>query len=585
MRLKNRRISRVKLIAVLATLALLVAACGDDEEESVTTAAAQPDTTTATTAAAEPTPETTTATTRATTTTTAAPEMEEEEEEMEEEEEEMEEEVTETTQAGPTRVEGGILRMVIGTEPKSLNPSIATSRFAQQISRGIIDVLMEKDVNNHPEPSGLITAYEQVDGLTWRFTVREGVSFHNGEPFNAEAAAASVRANRDTGGLRVYFTLIADAQAIDDTTFEIITTTETGIGLLPALLTETFVFPPAYLAEVGADEFGLAPVGTGPLVFEEWIPGERISASANPDYWNGAPTLDGVEWTWAPDANTRLALLQTGDADMIVTLSPQLFDDVEADDNLVLSAAPGGNKFFMGMNIHAPPMDDIRLRQAIAHAIDREALVGGVLEGRGGIANPNAFHNFFSSTGRHADDYYPYDPDRARELVAEVQAEGDIPPIPINYTVGRYISDKDMGEAVVGMLEAVGLPLEARALEPGEFIVALFTNQLGGTHQLPFDVRYPHEDVFMRTTFTSAGLVKACTSDRLDELATIGATAQTEEERIAAYSEVERIVLIDLVCWVSIYDQVDNFAYTTGLGGFHQRLDLQIDYEGLYFQE
>lgn len=580
MRPTHRQVPGTKLIAVLATLALLVAACGGDEEEPATTAAAQPDTTTATTAASEPTPETTTATTRATTTTAA-----EMEEEMVEEEEEMEEEMTETTEAGPTMLEGGTLRMVIGTEPRSLNPSIATSRFAQHISRGIIDVLMEKDADNHPEPSGLITAYEQVDDLTWRFTVREGVTFHNGEPFNAEAAAASVRANRDTGGLRVYFTLIADAQAIDDTTFEITTTAASGIGLIPALLTETFVFPPAYLAEVGAEEFGLAPVGTGPLVFEEWVPGEMIRASANADYWNGAPILDGVEWTFAADANTRLALLQTGDADMVVTLSPQLFDDVEADDNLVLSAAPGGFKFFMGMNINSPPLDDIRLRQAIAHAIDREGLVEGVLEGRGGISNANAFHDFFASTGAHAADYYAYDPDRARELIAEVEAEGEIPPIPINYTIGRYISDKDIGEAVVGMLQAVGLPLESRGLEPGEFLVALFTNQMGGTHQLPFDVRYPHEDVFMRTTFTSTGLVQACTDDRLDELAVIGATAQTEEERNAAYSEVERIVLVDLVCWVSLFDQVDNFAYTTGLSGFNHRLDLQIDYEGLYFQE
>lgn len=562
MRLRNRRYLGVKLIAVLATLALLVAACGADDED------------TAPTAAPEPTPETTTATTRATTTTAA-----------EMEEEEMEEEMTETTAAGPTKVDGGVLRMVIGTEPRSLNPSIATSRFAQQISRGIIDVLMEKNADNHPEPSGLITAFEQVDDLTWRFTVREGVSFHNGEPFNAEAAAASVRANRDTGGLRVYFTLIADAQAIDDTTFEITTTTKTGIGLLPALLTETFVFPPAYLAEVGAEEFGLAPVGTGPLVFEEWVPGEMIRASANENYWNGAPNLDGVEWTWAADANTRLALLQTGDADMIVTLSPQLFDEVEGDDSLVLSAAPGGNKFFIGMNINAPPLDDVRLRKAIAHAIDREALVEGVLLNRGGIANPNAYHDFFASTGRHADDYYAYDPDKARELIAEVQAEGDIPPIPINYTIGRYISDRDIGEAVIGMLEAVGLPIDPRGLEPGEFIVALFTNQLAGSHQLPFDVRYPHEDVFMRTTFTSAGLVKACTDERLDQLAILGATAETEARRNAAYSEVERIVLIDLVCWVSVYDQVDNFAYTTGVGGFNHRLDLQIDYEGIYFQE
>ena len=559
MRLRNRQVLGVKLIAVLATLALLVAACGADDEE------------TAPTAAPETTPETTTATTTATTTTAA---------EMEDDEE-----MTETTAAGPTKVDGGVLRMVIGTEPRSLNPSIATSRFAQQVSRGIIDVLMEKNADNHPEPSGLITAYEQVDDLTWRFTVREGVSFHNGEPFNAEAAAASVRANRDTGGLRVYFTLIADAQAIDDTTFEITTTTRTGIGLLPALLTETFVFPPAYMAEVGAEQFGLAPVGTGPLVLEEWIPGEMIRASANENYWNGAPNLDGVEWTWAADANTRLALLQTGDADMIVTLSPQLFDEVEEDDSLVLSAAPGGNKFFIGMNINSPQLEDVRLRKAIAHAIDREALVEGVLLGRGGIANPNAYHNFFASTGAHADDYYPYDPDKARELIAEVQAEGDIPPIPINYTIGRYISDRDIGEAVVGMLEAVGLPLDARGLEPGEFIVALFTNQLAGSHQLPFDVRYPHEDVFMRTTFTSAGLVKACTDERLDKLAVLGATAETEAKRNAVYSEVERIVLIDLVCWVSVYDQVDNFAYTTGVGGFNHRLDLQIDYEGIYFQE
>ena len=453
-----------------------------------------------------------------------------------------------------------------------------------------MEALLNKSDGFTPDTTGLITGWEQVDELTWRFTIREGVSFHNGEPFDGAAAAFSVLNNRDNGILTFYFEPITDARAIDATTIEVITAFPTGEGLVPALMTEIVAYPPQYYAEVGTDQFGLAPVGTGPVVFEEWRPGESIRGSAFADYWQGAPLIDEFVFTFAPDGESRVNFLLTGEADLTVSLPPQSVSTVDASNAASIVTLPGSFKFFMNLNVTGPPdgegdptLRDIRVRQAIQYAIDSQLLVDTILGGVGGEVNANLMHSVFDSAGANADVIRTYDLDAAKALVEEVRAEGGLLPIELNSTVGRYLLDAQVAEALAGMLEVAGFEVVRNAREPGDFSAALFGNTMAGIGVLGFDPRYPHEDVFMQTTFTSDGLVRFCASDELDRLAAEGLRAATRAERNQIYQEMERVVMVDMACWVSLYDITDIYGVSTNLGGFEPRFDLMINYEDLFF--
>ncbi|MEX0667981.1 MAG: ABC transporter substrate-binding protein, partial [Acidimicrobiia bacterium] len=182
-------------------------------------------------------------------------------------------EETTTTEAAIT-VEpsgGGDLRIVVPSEPRSMHRDVDNNRSSVGINRTMVEPLSEvSDDGFAPGTEGLITAWEQIDDLTWQFTLRDGVMFHNGEEFNAEVAAYNVVRSRDdaTGATAPYFSLIDDARAIDATTLEV--TTTAPAPYVPALMMIVDAFPPVHYQEVGPEAFGRAPVGTVAFVFDEW---------------------------------------------------------------------------------------------------------------------------------------------------------------------------------------------------------------------------------------------------------------------------------------------------------------------------
>ena len=484
------------LLALLLVLGLVAAACGGDD--------------------AEPEPAAPTTTAAAAPETTAAP-VEEPEEEMTETTaapvEEPEEEMTETTAAATTTTVaameemamGGSLRMVIGAEPSTLNPMTGT-RSDQVVAISIIERLVVTDANVFPSTNGLVDGWERVDDLTWRFSMREGVTFSNGEPAGADAAAFSLITHRDTDGsvLKGFFQVFADVVVVDDTTFEVTTTIPTNA--VPELLANLYVFPPAYYAEVGHEGYGLAPIGTGPFVLSEWNAGSSIVATRNPDHWRGQSSLDQIQWTWAGDDATRVALLQTGEADLVVNVPTQLQDDVAGQEGLTVHPVAALSNMTIFLVATAPPFDDVRVRTAAAKAIDRQLLVDAIFDGTGTSANSNFFHTFFQSVDGD-EEAIGYDPDGAAALLAEVGGEISITN---TYTTGRYPSDSDVGEAISGMLEAVGFSVTRNPLDVGTFFGQVIGGELDGMFMFATVPVYPHEDVLVRAFMTSNAITKTC---------------------------------------------------------------------------
>ena len=551
-------------LALLLVLGLVAAACGGDD--------------------AEPEPAAPTTTAAAAPETTAAP-VEEPEEEMTETTaapvEEPEEEMTETTAAATTTTVaameemamGGSLRMVIGAEPSTLNPMTGT-RSDQVVAISIIERLVVTDANVVPSTNGLVDGWERVDDLTWRFSMREGVTFSNGEPAGADAAAFSLITHRDTDGsvLKGFFQVFADVVVVDDTTFEVTTTIPTNA--VPELLANLYVFPPAYYAEVGHEGYGLAPIGTGPFVLSEWNAGSSIVATRNPDHWRGQSSLDQIQWTWAGDDATRVALLQTGEADLVVNVPTQLQDDVAGQEGLTVHPVAALSNMTIFLVATAPPFDDVRVRTAAAKAIDRQLLVDAIFDSTGASANSNYFHTFFQSVDGD-EEAIGYDPDGAAALLAEVGGEISITN---TYTTGRYPSDSDVGEAISGMLEAVGFSVTRNPLDVGTFFGQVIGGELDGMFMFATVPVYPHEDVLVRAFMTSNAITKTCPDDRIDPLADQGLAATDAADRNATYDELGRIGIVDLVCWIPLYEQVLSYGYTDSVHGFVPARDDLHDY-------
>lgn len=274
----------------------------------------------------------------------------------------------------------------------------------------------------HGERSGLrpmlATSWEIIDDLTWRMTLREGVTFHNGAPFNAEAVKFSIERPHQPGfetGDKIIDVPISHVDIIDDYTVDIVTFEP--VPILPQRLSRNgaFILEPGHYSGLSQQEASTMPVGTGPFKLVEWDRDQRIVMERNEDYWGPKPNFDRLVYRVIPEPSTMLAEALTGGVD-IAPVSPSNIEDVRAAEgvNLIIGDSLVRAVLIVNTNIHEA-FDDPRVLQAMQWAIDTEALIGAFAAGEAEQAvtmvNPPN-HN------PHLEPY-GYDPDRARELLAE----------------------------------------------------------------------------------------------------------------------------------------------------------------------
>ncbi len=309
--------------------------------------------------------------------------------------------------------------LIVGqiAEPKSLDPQAVTAVNDFRILMNIYDGLVRyADGKLEVEPA-LATDWEiSDDGLTYTFTLRDGVNFHDGSPFNAEAVVFNFERMLDedheyydTGPfpLSFFFSAIDEVTAIDPLTVEF-KLNEPFAPFLSNLAYPTgLIVSPAAVMEHG-DEFGRNPSGTGPFRFEEWQSNTRVVVTGNAEYWDGAPSLEAVVFRPLNDANTRVAEMLAGGIDVMVEVPPTALSQFEGDGYTIHEQA-GPHVWFLILNTREGPFSDVRVRQAANYAVDKRAIVEDVLEGTATVAagpTPEAF------AWAHNDklEPYPYGP-------------------------------------------------------------------------------------------------------------------------------------------------------------------------------
>jgi peptide/nickel transport system substrate-binding protein len=360
----------------------------------------------------------------------------------------------------------GRVTIAIGAEPSTLDPQVTDDGNMRAVNDNIYEGLTDRDKDNKLI-GRLAEKWEQTNPTTWRFTLRKGVQFHNGEPFNAQAVAHSVKRIIDpklNSGLLSYYGDLSDARVVDESTVDLITKAPDPI--LPVRMYFLAIVP---VQASSAADFAEKPVGTGPYKFVEWRRGQQVTLVANDAYWGGTPGIKDVVIRTIPEAATRLAALRAGEVDLVRGLLPEQTGQAPKVERI------DGVEFpTIRLNQKTGPLTDPRVRQAMNYAVDKQALAQALFGGFASVAQGQLLQPSYIGFNPQLQPY-PYDPNRAQDLLRQAgvtNVEFDL----ISES-GRWLKDRELTEAVAGQLEKVGFRPKVTFLEFSKWIDSLFAQQ------------------------------------------------------------------------------------------------------------
>ena len=342
-----------------------------------------------------------------------------------------------------------------GAEPSDLLPG-SSSIATMDRTYNIYEPLVWLDADAKPVP-GLATKWEVVDGnKKWRFYLRKGVLFHNGEKFTAEDVAFSIDFTKNPENKLSRRGRIAGYtyKVIDDYTIDVFREDGKPVDpILPSFWLPIQMFSKNTVTKVTLPKLSREPIGTGPFQFVEWREGEQITLKANDRYWRGRPKIDRVIFKSIPEMATRVVALRAGNVDLISDVPPEEIKSLEADPNLKILKKSSLADLHLTLRTDLPPFkDNINLRKAIAHAVNVEEVCKNILGGNAtavaSIVPPMAF-------GYKDIKPYKYDPALAKEYLQKSGYKGE--EINIQSTVGRYYKDVEINTAVDMWLKAIGM--------------------------------------------------------------------------------------------------------------------------------
>lgn len=345
----------------------------------------------------------------------------------------------------------------------TLDPHLQWDTDSYTIYRNIFDNLVTRDPSGKIVPQ-IASAWRYLDDTTIEFDIQSGVTFHDGSPLTAEDVAFSIRRIIDPNFKSPQlsqFDQIASAQATGPA--KVTMKTKTPYPALFAQLVKLSIVPKAVVEKVGDQKFNLEPVGSGPYKLQSWQKGVQTALVANDAYWRGKPPFPSVTFRVVPDVATRVADLRTGRADVVRQLGPDEAVATKGDGQLQVLSVPTERIGYLFVNALSGPTTDVRVRRAIAHAIDKKGLIDALLQGFGNPVNvvltPANFGYVPEVKG------YDFDPVRAKALIKEAKAEGAALTF---LTSPAY--DRRLVEAVQQMLQDVGLKVEIVALDHPTFL-------------------------------------------------------------------------------------------------------------------
>lgn len=480
-----------------------------------------------------------------------------------------------TTAPAPADDEPATFRVAVGVDLDTLDPAGTTTTTVANMIDYTVETLIQIDEEGAVVPH-LATEWEVADdGLTYTLELQEGVEFHDGTPFDAEAVVFTFERLLDEEvavPIRAPFEAIEAVEATGEHTVEMRLSQP-----FPPLLSALSFSAAAIISPASTEEQGNTytdyrhPIGTGPYMFSEYREGERFVVERFEGYWSDEPYYDTVEFQIVPEAATRVSLLRAGQIDM--TILPPVSDipALEEDPETEVLMAPGNRVIFISINTNE--ISDPRVRQALNYAVDKEALIDNVLFG---AADPLDAPMDSSLFGHCPVGEYPYDPERARELLAEAGVED----LQLRFIAptGRYIQDFEVAQAISGFLSEVGVQASVETMDWPSYvgrITAAPEEQEQDLHLLGWAPSYMDAFqamvMFESSNHPPAGLATSFYgTDEVDALLAEAAQEVDEGTRAELYCEASELVWEDAP-WIFLHSQRFPIAYRAGIENISYR--------------
>ena len=373
--------------------------------------------------------------------------------------------------ANPTRGQGkDTLVIALPIEVPSADTHLAIGLPAIGMAAQITDTLVALDERGRIIPWLAESWTEEDGGRSLVFKIRNNVKMHDGRTLTAEDVVFSIDRYRKVSIGRSSLAPVESVTAQPGNRVKF----TTKAPFAPLLRTFTYqsigMFSKAAIEKAGSDqEFAKQPVGPGPYKFVRLIRGDRMELEAFDQYWAGKPKIRRVVVRYVPDISARVAALETGDVDVIHDFTPQDAQRLKNDPNVVFINPPSAGFIRFNMNTQRPPFNDIRVRQAMAYAIDREAIVKEIFKGLAKVSRSLVPANAFGYVETY--DIYRYNPDKAKQLLQEA----GVPNLTftLSYGAGRYLMDKEVIEAVQAQMSKAGITVKISQMEWGQYSAML----------------------------------------------------------------------------------------------------------------
>jgi peptide/nickel transport system substrate-binding protein len=460
-------------------------------------------------------------------------------------------------------VKAADLVTAVDSPPRTMNPHGADADANLSIMANFFDGLLQ--LTNGEFKPALAERYEHPDKLTWKFHLRKGVTFHNGNKFDAHDVKFSFERLNDPEVSEFTNTgkSIDSIEVVDD--YTVVIKTKEHIPWFANNLHQIFIMDRESTLERAVGAVGQKPVGTGAYKLTEWVKGSYLRLEANEDYWEGAPAVKTVEINPITESSTRFAALASGKVDLVSGVPVELFEKVSANPKLEVLSRPARRAIFLSLgNAPGTPAADIRVRKAMYMAIDEDEIVEKVMRGQ---ATPTAQLPDPATIGYNPDlERFPFDPDKARQLLKEAGYENGFD-ITLAAPNDRYVQDKQIAEAVAKYLAKVGIrvtldvkPKSVFFPEVGEgkhnfYLIGWLDGafDMGRTY---FNLIHTHDKERGYGTWNGARF----SDPEIDRMLRSTTEIADQDARGKALQDLNRVTMTDKIAWIPLHYQQDLYA-------------------------
>lgn len=463
---------------------------------------------------------------------------------------------------------GGDLVMARADEASSMIPSVPTDNASIWIIEEIYSTLLVPSADGSKVEPSLASKYVQSkDGLSWTFTLRDGVAFSNGTPVTSADVKFSIDQNRKEDAPFYFLNeVITSIKTPDAKT--IVFTTKVPWAPLPAIMAlyANSIVPANYGGKT-AVAFNQAPIGSGPFTFDHWTKGSELKLNKNPKYWNtGKPKLDSVTFTVVADSNTRATQLAGGQIQINQYPPYSTVKALQAQPSLEVAAVPSSEVDYFHFNVTRKPFDDPKVRNAIAQAIDKDAIKSAVLFGNGQTAT-----TFFSPALWSHDataKALPFNLDAAKATLATSSVPNGFKTT-MMITAGNQ-NQSTIAQLVQANLAKIGITVTLQTLDPSAVRDAeKGSNYDMGLSLFTTDIIDPDEIARFSGTYNGGAnmLYTGYNNPELQKLADAAASNQDRAARKTYYDKMQKIVLDDAP-YIPLYYAPSMYSYSKKVQGF-----------------